>query len=70
MKGDFTFHGVTKNITIDVAEIGHGPDPWGGYRRGFEGIANISMKEFGITKDLGPASDNVELHFSIEGIKQ
>ena len=70
LKGDFTFHGVTKNISIDVTEIGYGKDPWGGYRMGFEGVTNISMKEFGITKNLGPASDNVEIHLSIEGIRK
>ncbi len=32
--GNLTLNGVTKPIQIAVEEIGHGPDPWGGYRVG------------------------------------
>lgn len=70
LKGDFTFHGVTKNITIDVTEIGHGEDPWKGYRRGLYGVTTLKLKDYNILKDLGPASQEVELHLSIEGIRQ
>ena len=35
--GEFTFRGVTKQLKIDVAPVGHGTDPWFGYRRGFVG---------------------------------
>ncbi|MDQ6955896.1 MAG: YceI family protein, partial [Mariprofundaceae bacterium] len=36
MTGKFTLRGITKNIQLDVTQIGTGKDPWGGYRRGFE----------------------------------
>jgi polyisoprenoid-binding protein YceI len=68
--GDLTLHGVTKPVTIDVEKIGSGPDPWGGYRVGFEGTTEIALKDFGIDYDLGPASANVELTLSVEGIRQ
>lgn len=70
LKGDLTLHGVTKPVTIDVQHIGHGPDPWGGYRRGFEGTTKISLADYGITYDLGPKSREVELTLSVEGIRQ
>jgi polyisoprenoid-binding protein YceI len=70
LKGDFTLHGVTKPIAIQVEEIGHGDDPWGGYRRGFYGTSRILLADYGITYDLGPASKEVELELSVEGIRQ
>ncbi|MEJ2419749.1 MAG: YceI family protein [Exilibacterium sp.] len=70
LKGNLTLHGVTKPITIDVNHIGAGKDPWGGYRRGFEGHTTITLKDFGIDYDLGPASREVEMHLYLEGIRQ
>lgn len=70
LEGKLTLHGVTQAITIMVEEIGHGPDPWGGYRRGFEGSTRIALADFGINYNLGPKSKEVELTLSIEGIRQ
>ena len=69
LKGEFTLHGVTKPLEITVDAIGAGDDPWGGYRRGFEGKTKFAMADFGIIKDLGPKSKDVELTLSIEGIR-
>lgn len=70
LKGKLTLHGVTKNITIMLNHIGHGPDPWGGYRRGFAGSAMLTLKDFGMTTDLGPASRQVEMFLALEGIRR
>ena len=70
LKGNFTLHGVTKPVTIDVEHIGHGSDPWGGYRRGFEGTTRIALADYGIMYNLGPKSKEVELTLSVEGIRQ
>ncbi|PHR84648.1 MAG: hypothetical protein COA59_04575 [Colwellia sp.] len=70
LTGDFTFHGVTKSIDIDVHKMGEGKDPWGGERVGFEGTAKFKLKDYNIKKKLSPASAEVELYFTLEGIKQ
>ncbi len=70
LKGDFTLRGVTKPITIYISYIGEGDDPWGGYRVGFEGTAQIALADYGILKDLGPASKELDLFFSIEGVRK
>ena len=68
--GNFTLHGVTKEITIDAERIGGGKDPWGGYRDGFVGTTELTLADFGIKRDLGPAAKTVELELNIEGIRQ
>jgi len=70
LSGNFTFHGVTNPMEIAVTEIGAGPDPWGGFRRGFEGHTSFKLKDYGIDYDLGPASQEVEIYLSVEGIRQ
>jgi len=70
LTGKLTLHGVTKEVVMDVAQIGVGKDPWGGFRRGFEGQTRIALKDYGITKNLGPASAELDLIISLEGIKQ
>jgi len=70
LKGKLTLNGVTKPLEIAVQFIGAGDDPWGGYRRGFQGTTKFAMADFGIMKNLGPKSKDVEMILSVEGIKQ
>ena len=70
VKGNLTLHGITKPLEIDVQFIGAGKDPWGGYRSGFEGTTKFSRTDFGIMKNLGPKSNDVEMTLSVEGIRQ
>ncbi len=67
--GDLTIAGVTKPVVVKATFLGEGKDPWGGYRAGFEGTTSIKRSDFGKQKDLGPASDAVELYVSCEGVK-
>jgi polyisoprenoid-binding protein YceI len=68
--GDFTLRGVTKPVTIDAVVVGGGADPWGGYRQGFTGKARLALADFGILKELGPASKEVELDLHVEGVRK
>ncbi|MDO9623487.1 MAG: YceI family protein [Pseudomonas sp.] len=68
--GNLTLNGVTKPVVIAAAFIGQGSDPWGGYRAGFEGSTMLKLKDFAIEKDLGPASTEVELIISVEGVRK
>lgn len=68
--GQFTLNGVTKSIVIEAEEIGAGSDPWGGFRRGFEGKTEIALKDYNINFNLGPASEKVELILNIEGVRK
>ncbi|MGD9424410.1 YceI family protein [Pantoea sp. NSTU24] len=68
--GDLTLNGVTKPVTLEAKMLGEGKDPWGGYRAGFEAEGEIALKDFNINKDLGPASQKVQLMISVEGVRQ
>ncbi|BCE01330.1 YceI family protein [Marinicellulosiphila megalodicopiae] len=66
MMGNFTLNGVTKPVSIDVAKIGEGKDPWGGYRAGFEGSFEFGMDEFDFKSNYG----KVMIDITVEGIKK
>jgi len=68
--GKLTLHGVTRDIAIKADHVGGGKDPWGGFRQGFVGTTKISLADFGINYNLGPASKELELDLNIEGIRQ
>lgn len=68
--GNLTLNGVTKPVTLEAKMLGEGKDPWGGYRAGFEAEGEIALKDFNINKDLGPASQKVQLIISVEGVRQ
>jgi len=69
--GDLTLHGVTKEVALDVERVGFGPDPWGGYRMGFEAGTRFRLDDFGISYErIGEASREVEMIISVEGVRQ
>jgi polyisoprenoid-binding protein YceI len=70
ISGNLTLNGVTKPVVIAASFVGQGDDPWGGYRAGFSGNTTLKLKDFDIQKDLGPASQDVELIISVEGVRQ
>lgn len=70
LSGELTLHGTTRPISIDVSHVGAGEDPWGEYRRGFEGTVTLTRADFGIDYDLGEEAEEVEMYLSVEGIRQ
>ncbi len=72
LKGKFTLRGITKDIVIDVRQLGAGKDPWGGYRRGFEGTTTLHLSDYKMKEGhiLGPMAENIEIWLSIEGVRK
>ncbi|MEO5378067.1 MAG: YceI family protein [Magnetococcus sp. DMHC-6] len=70
VEGSFTLHGVTHPVTFEAKMIGTGADPWGGFRRGYAGQLHIKRADYGISKNLGPAAEEMDLGLYIEGIRQ
>jgi polyisoprenoid-binding protein YceI len=68
--GDFTLHGVTKTITVGAQMLGEGKDPWGGYRAAFESAFKIKRSDYGMTKEIPMAGDEVEITLIVEGVLQ
>lgn len=70
LTGDFELRGITKSISFPVTKVGGGKDPWGGYRMGFEGKTTLTLADYDMNFDLGPASATLLLELYIEGIQQ
>ncbi len=68
--GNLTLKGVTKPVVLNTTYVGGGDDPWGGHRQGFEATTEITLKDFGIDYDLGPAAQTAQIYISAEGIRQ
>ena len=47
--GNFTMHGVTKQVTLPVKVLGEMKDPWGDQRIGFEVATTLNRKDYGIS---------------------
>lgn len=68
--GDLTCHGVTKQITVRMDIVGHGKDPFGGYRAGFETKFKIKRSDYGMDHMLEALGDDIELIVSLEGARK
>jgi polyisoprenoid-binding protein YceI len=74
--GNFTMHGVTKEITLPVTYLGAMKDPRGNERAGFELNTKVDRRDYGIvwnkTLDAGGTmlSDDVEVTISLETVKK
>jgi polyisoprenoid-binding protein YceI len=65
--GDFTLHGVTKPIVLDVTfnGVGSGFVP-GSVKTGFSASTTIKRSEFGVSKYVPLVGDDVQLNIEVE----
>jgi len=49
IEGEFTMHGVTKRIPLDIEFHGEAKDPWGNEKAAFSFESTINRKDFGLT---------------------
>ena len=76
LHGNFTLHGVTRPVVLDVEYAGTQKDPWGGTRAGFSARMSLDRKEFGLTwnqfLEAGGVAvgDKVDIDIEIEAVKQ
>ncbi len=76
LRGDLSFHGITKNITLNVEHGGVIKDPWGYTRTGFTVEGKINRKDFGLVWNAATEAgsvvlgEDVKLHASVEFVKQ
>jgi polyisoprenoid-binding protein YceI len=74
--GSLTLHGVTKEVTLPVAFLGAGKDPWGNEKAGFSIDTTINRKDFGMVwnKALDSGSvllgDEVSISINLEAAKK
>lgn len=64
--GDFTLHGVTKEITVPVTHVGSGKGMKGEQLCGFETRFTIKRSDHDMKFMVGPVGDEVEITLSIE----
>jgi polyisoprenoid-binding protein YceI len=67
--GDFTMHGKTKSITVEVEQVG-AANVMGGHRAGFETTFTISRKDFGMNTMPEGIGDEVRITVSVEGLRK
>ena len=74
VEGNLTIKDVTKPIAIEFEFTGTATDPYGNARFGFEGVAEINRKDFGLTWNAALeaggllVSENVKLEIEISAI--
>jgi polyisoprenoid-binding protein YceI len=69
--GDFTLHGVTKSIKVQVRRVGSGKDPFGGgTRTGFETDFTIRRSDYSMGGMPNALSDYIWLLVGFEAVKK
>lgn len=48
LTGDLTIRGTTREITLNVEDLGRGKDPWGGDRAAFSATGRLDRLDYGL----------------------
>ncbi len=73
--GNLTIHGVTKEITLAVEQLGAAKDPWGNQRMAFAARGSLDRKAFGLgwnqVLEAGGflVGDKVELTLDVQAVQ-
>jgi len=76
MVGDLTIRGTTRPVEIRADLEGVVDDPWGNTKIGFEGLASLSRKDFGLTWNVALeaggvlVSDTVKIVLDVQAARQ
>ena len=74
--GQLTIKGITREVALDVEQLGQLKDPWGNQRAAFSAKATIDRKDFGLTwnqvLETGglAVGERVTLEIEIEAVRQ
>ena len=73
--GALTIHGITRDITLEVEQLGATNDPWGNHRLAFSARGSLDRKDFGLhwnqVLEAGGfmVGDKIELSLDIEAVR-
>jgi polyisoprenoid-binding protein YceI len=73
--GALTIHGITREVVLDVDQLGVAKDPWGNERVAFAAKTAISRKDFGLHWNVAleaggvMVGDKVELVLDVQAVK-
>jgi polyisoprenoid-binding protein YceI len=68
--GDFTLHGVTKPLTLEIEKISQGKGMKGEIRAGGETHFTIKRSDHGMNFMQGAVGDEINIIVSLEGVRQ
>jgi polyisoprenoid-binding protein YceI len=72
--GDLTIRGTTREVTLEVDDLGRAKDPWGGERAAFEARTRINRRDFGLTWNVAletggiMVGDKIDIAIDIEAV--
>ncbi len=76
MVGELTIRGTTRPVQITADLEGVVDDPWGNTKIGFEGLASLSRKDFGLTWNVALeaggvlVSDTIKIVLDVQAARQ